>query len=138
MIRPSDFVCRGYYGRYLSDFLQRIPYAYSFVDIGANVGLYSLIAADNPNCKNCYAFEPNPAVFAALQENIALNDANTNKAYNYAISDREGWLDFAATEAHSGIGKLVGHNSEGSLKVKSVDKQIFDRIRADRCTTDDY
>ena len=123
------FCVLGCYGRHLSDFLRQVPYAFSFVDIGANVGLYSLIAADNPNCNNCYAFEPNPAVFAAIQENIALNNAKEIHPYNCASSDQEGWLAFAATEAHSGIGKLVDYNSPGNIKVNSADKTIFDEIR---------
>src|SRR6476661_2982883 len=41
------FCISGMYGTYFSDFLRKIPYPYSFVDIGANIGLYSLIAAAN-------------------------------------------------------------------------------------------
>jgi FkbM family methyltransferase len=122
------FCVSGYYGRYLSDFLWRIPYAYSFVDIGANVGLYSLIAANTHNCKNCYAFEPNPAVFEALQQNATLNNADQIHLYNCAISNQDSWLAFAATETHSGIGKLVDLNVDGSIRVKSLDRKIFDQI----------
>jgi FkbM family methyltransferase len=43
-------------------------------DIGANTGVYSLIAKTvNPNAK-VYAFEPVSRVFAKLKENIALNN----------------------------------------------------------------
>jgi FkbM family methyltransferase len=124
------FCVSGYYGRYFSDFLREVPYAYSFVDIGANVGLYSFIAAGNPNCIKCHAFEPNPAVFSALRENVELNNANKVQLYNFAISDRDGWLDFAATEVHSGIGKLVAQESSRSIKVRSVDSTIFEQISA--------
>lgn len=122
------FCVSGYYGTYLSDFLRQVRFEFSFIDIGANVGLYSLIAAGNPNCRNCYAFEPNPVVFDALQKNVALNNLTKIRTYNSAISDQDGWLAFSTTELHSGIGKLdVG----GSIKVKCCDKTIFDQISLD-------
>src|SRR5690349_12898179 len=85
------FCISGMYGTYLSEFLRKMSYPYSFIDIGANVGLYSLIAADSRNCTKCYAFEPNPTVFDSLQQNIALNGAKQVLSYNCAVSDTEGW-----------------------------------------------
>jgi FkbM family methyltransferase len=124
------FCVSGMYGKYLSDFLCKFPYPYSFIDIGANIGLYSLLAFKSLNCKNCYAFEPNPIVFKSLQQNIELNYCQGIQVYNYAVSETAGTLYFATTEAHSGTGKLVDANIEGSIKVKSVDKKIFDDIAA--------
>ena len=124
------FCISGMYGKYLSEFLRRLSYPFSFVDIGANIGLYSLIAASNPNCKNCYAFEPNPTVFDSLKKNLKINELNSIHAYNCAISDKEGVLHFATTEAHSGIGRLIDRDTDGSITVKSVDKKIFDEIAA--------
>ena len=46
------------YGRALSDYLAAQDHAFSFIDIGANQGLYSLLAAQNPYCKAVVAFEP--------------------------------------------------------------------------------
>ncbi len=63
----------GSYGTTLSDFLtaQRAPFI--FLDIGANQGLYSLIAAANPQCAQAYAFEPVAATLTILRDNIQLN-----------------------------------------------------------------
>ena len=44
----------------------------TFVDIGANIGLYSLIAAAHGVSK-VYAFEPNPFSFSVLARNIISN-----------------------------------------------------------------
>ncbi|MBL68069.1 MAG: hypothetical protein CMO74_09510 [Verrucomicrobiales bacterium] len=44
-----------------------------FVDIGANVGLYSLYAANAARGVSVYAFEPHKFNFATLLENIFLN-----------------------------------------------------------------
>lgn len=58
-------------------------------DIGANTGVYSLIAkAVNPNAK-VYAFEPVARVFKKLEENIALN-AFDIIPIERAVSDADG------------------------------------------------
>ena len=122
-----QFCIFGEYGTYLSDFLREYSCAYSFLDIGANAGLYSLIAAENPNCVKCYAFEPNPLVFESLKKNIDLNNARKIEALNYAISDVEGLSQFVATDGHTGMGRLVGGAAEG-ITVKTVNADMFDNI----------
>lgn len=44
-----------------------------FVDIGANIGSYSVLIANEVGCR-VKSFEPNPTTFRALVENIKLND----------------------------------------------------------------
>ena len=124
------FCISGYYGRYFSDFLSELNFPFSFIDVGANIGLYSLVAADNPHCKNCWAFEPNPPVFESLRANINLNKATNIKAYNLAISENSGQLHFAASEAHTGIGKLTDKQDEASIEVQCANSAIFDEIAA--------
>ena len=123
------FCVTGYYGHYLSDFLRTISHPYSFVDIGANYGIYSLVAAGNSNCKNCYAFEPNANVFDALKTNVKLNNATQLQAFNVAISDRTGLFPFAASEAHSGAGGLSTELHSGHV-VATRDKEFFDKIES--------
>ncbi len=43
----------------------------SFLDVGANIGYYSIVAA--ARCARVYAFEPVPKLFEALQRNVDLN-----------------------------------------------------------------
>ncbi|MBK9285310.1 MAG: FkbM family methyltransferase [Sphingobacteriaceae bacterium] len=58
-------------------------------DIGANTGIYALIAKTiNPNAK-VYAFEPQPLFFKLLQKNIELNNYDI-KAYRNAVSNLDG------------------------------------------------
>jgi FkbM family methyltransferase len=42
-----------------------------FLDVGANIGYYSIVAA--ARCARVYAFEPVPKLFEALRENVKLN-----------------------------------------------------------------
>lgn len=95
------------YGRALSDYLAAQDRAFAFVDIGANQGLYSLLAAQNPHCKAAVAFEPVAATFALLRDNIALNGLGAAvKPVHAAVSLQSGIARIATDRAHSGTASL--------------------------------
>ena len=119
------FCVTGAYGRYFSDFLSRRSEPFSFVDVGANIGLYSLIAAANSNCHACYAFEPNPEVYSSLERNIELNGHSKIQTCNAAVSATQGALTFSGHSEHSGAGAL---DPGGPITVLSVNRAAFDEI----------
>jgi len=56
------------------------------MDIGANTGLYAIIAAiENPTAK-VYAFEPHPIIFKYLKENIKTNSLDNIAAEQSALT----------------------------------------------------
>src|SRR3546814_19160807 len=55
--RTFQYCRAATYGRDLSGFLAAQDSPFAFVDIGANQGLYSLLAARNPQCARVIAFE---------------------------------------------------------------------------------
>lgn len=59
------------------------------VDVGANVGAFSLMAATLFPRARIYAYEPNPLIFSMLQRNIQRVGGNIT-AYEYALSDKRG------------------------------------------------
>lgn len=66
----------------------------SVVDIGANMGWYSInIAKRFPKCK-VYAFEPIPKTFSFLSENIKLNNVNNIQAFQFGLSIEKQDLTF--------------------------------------------
>lgn len=73
--------------------LQRLRDGFTFIDIGANIGAYSLfVAAHAGRNARILAVEPQPDVFARLAFNIALNPFGTVKAVACALADKEGEL----------------------------------------------
>jgi FkbM family methyltransferase len=63
----------------------------TFVDIGANIGLYCLKAAANFSKLNVYAFEPQTDAVNLLSKTKQLNKWGSNfKIYPIALSDSEG------------------------------------------------
>src|SRR3546814_14634080 len=71
--RTFQYCRAATYGRDLSGFLAAQDSPFAFVDIGANQGLYSLLAAGKPQCASVLAFEPVAATFAVLGDNIQPN-----------------------------------------------------------------
>lgn len=67
-----------------------------FCDIGANIGLYTLMAACRVGSSGAvYAFEPHAANFQSLLRNIAVNDfGGFVRPFSCALHDSEGVFDF--------------------------------------------
>jgi len=71
-------------------FIKLLRYSDSVFDIGANIGIYALIAAiDNPN-RNVYAFEPVPRVFDYLKKNVEINRLHNLQIDSSAITNYDG------------------------------------------------
>jgi len=58
------------------------------IDIGANTGIYTIIAGVKN--KHVYAFEPVPYIFERLCDNIKINNLTKITPINQAVSDRDG------------------------------------------------
>jgi len=62
-----------------------------FVDVGANIGAYTLIASENA-ATTVISLEPNPTAFRKLERNVALNMRRNVIPVNRAASSRAGAL----------------------------------------------
>lgn len=100
----------GTYGTYLADLIGAIDTPFLFLDIGANQGLFSLIAARNPACEAIVALEPVPDTHARLAGNFACNGLSQRaQALNFGLSDRAGTLPINTSTRHSGVATLENH-----------------------------
>jgi FkbM family methyltransferase len=62
-----------------------------FIDIGANIGLYTVIAARRVGRTGCvYAFEPSPRAFQRLLANVQLNRCCNVSCFQVALSETGG------------------------------------------------
>jgi FkbM family methyltransferase len=60
-----------------------------FVDVGANIGYYTLLASEIAGPKGTVlSYEPDAKNFALLQENVSLNDLDNVTLHPLALSDR--------------------------------------------------
>lgn len=102
------------------------------LDIGANNGIYSLIASTNKSAQ-IFAFEPVPAVIEMLRKNVSLNNSNYIEVKPLLVGDsvgqsilyipREGWVDVASLDKEF-AGSVYGEGTklrEFSCAMTSVD-----------------
>ena len=67
-----------------------------FVDVGANIGIYTVLADGGVNV-HVTAVEPKPATFAHLRRNVALNGMNDwVRCSQVGLSDKPGLLRFSS------------------------------------------
>ena len=113
-----------------SAFLARLREGMCVFDVGANVGIYTLLAARavGPSGR-VYAFEPEPRNFALLTRNVAENGFTNVRLVNAAVSDRAGvarlHLDDANFGAHSFEAGSVRTSSGRSVEVDTVSLDGF-------------
>lgn len=101
------FCSQGSYDRLLVDYLRHQYRPFAFVDIGANQGLYSILAGQNINCLQAVAFEPVAHTFSLLKSNIAINKvADRVHPVQAAISLASGSTHILKKPWHSGAASL--------------------------------
>jgi FkbM family methyltransferase len=100
------------------------------VDIGANIGYYTLLAASiigEPS--RIYSFEPQPRVARNLRRNVALNGLDNVTVFEMALSDREGQAEFFLPE--EGLDAHGSLADNGRFRVKeraSVTTRPLDKV----------
>lgn len=93
----------------------------TFIDIGANIGTYSLFVAKICNNNlNLFAFEPNKNTYKKLLFNLTLNNINSCNIFNYAISNKiqetHLWLD----GNNDGANSLLPNNKNKKQKIQTT------------------
>lgn len=104
-----DLFLHGHWEPYESQLMGRVlRRGMTFVDIGAHVGYYSLLAARVVGPTGLVlSFEPSPDNFALLMENIGLNGlAGTIRAENVALGARRGAADLYLSTYNTGDHRL--------------------------------
>ena len=92
----------------------------SFIDIGSNIGIYSMLMAKNHSNLTIHAFEPHKDAFKRLKENVNLNKfSNRIYLYDYALSNKNGDSFLEAKHrfgsSQSGGAKI---SDKGNIKIK--------------------
>ncbi len=97
------------------------------VDIGANLGCFTLIAANLVGKEGrVFAFEPDPENFSLLLKNIEANGHQNVKAFDTAISDKSGEIKLFLSEEHRGNHKIYD-SGEGrrAIEVQAIPLDTF-------------
>ena len=114
----------------------RMKDGFHFVDVGANIGGYSLFVAGiaGPSAR-ILALEPQPDIFERLTYNIGLNPFGTIKAIACAVADKDGELTLFIDKNNRGESsvKIVsGASGTGNIRVPA--KKLTTLLAEERFT----
>lgn len=124
----------------------------TIIDIGANIGLFSLFVQQEVKDTTIFAFDPSPPIFEILKTNLALYGQNVFP-FNLGISDRTKEDTFTFYEKSSVFSSFNADTEEDETAVREVvinmltdsgisndDKltQYVDELMADRMHSTSY
>lgn len=103
-------------------FLRRtIKRGQTVLDIGANVGLFTLLFARAVgSAGRVYAFEPGPLSFGLLKANIAINQYQHVIAENAAVLDCSGEVELFVSRSGESDNRVVGVAAEDNSRYKTI------------------
>lgn len=109
-------------------FLNNYHEEIKILDIGANIGYFSLYASKRFPRGNVYSFEPFPSTYNRLLGNISNNNIKNIQTFPYAISDKKGKVNFYSIDWAGCNTLLPGKFDEGLYKLTEVDCLKFSDI----------
>lgn len=93
----------SYEGETTRIFLALAKEVKTVIDVGANTGLFALLAAQANHQARVWAFEPVPFIYDMLRANIQLNELANLEAVQAAVADFVGASTFYITRTSTGI-----------------------------------
>jgi FkbM family methyltransferase len=93
LLNPTDHIQQqlfwyGYYEKEVGDLLKKIVKPGGvFLDLGANIGYFSLLVADNSPSVKVISFEPVASLFQKMNDNISLNNIKNISTVNAAVGE---------------------------------------------------
>lgn len=121
-------------GRYYELGVQKVVIALlqpgdRFVDIGANIGMISLLAARLVSKEgHVDSFEPNPETLRLLREAIERNAIDHIEVYPVGLADQAGHLTLRLSSEHSGTATLAAVSEESTVKTFEVEVNVADEV----------
>jgi FkbM family methyltransferase len=102
----------------------------TFIDVGAHVGYYTLLAARRVSPGGLVlAFEPSPRNYELLLANVWRNALNNVVCFPWAVSDHNGFVDLFLDERNTGDNRLFQDDRGPGLRVRAVALDALPSVR---------
>ena len=95
------------------------------VDIGANIGMFSLYVMSRSAGAKIYAFEPAPAVFELLQANCDAYGGADARAINAGVGERPGTASFTFYEKSSVFSGFHSDEGDDRRAIEAVVRSVL-------------
>jgi FkbM family methyltransferase len=122
-----------YYGKPINErrdlgcFLRFAQRSKVILDIGANVGIYSVLSSKANTSATIFSFEPNPINAERLKVNIDINNLRNVRVVQKAVGDQNGAIRFTVpvsniiSDSSSVLESFSKNTYDGNLEWKSVE-----------------
>jgi FkbM family methyltransferase len=105
----------------------RMPYDGVFVDVGGNIGFWSLYFASMFPRSKVIAIEANPDTFNILNENIMINDYSNIKSIQLGVSDEFGVLDLCCNDSgNRGADSFLSCPNDNKRRIRVLVKPLLE------------
>jgi FkbM family methyltransferase len=133
-LRMDEWFCRSIYFHAFDILSSRTVFnslrpGFTFVDVGANLGYYSLGAGRRVGEEGrVFAFEPNPTTLARLRRNVALSQGGMIRVFDCALADAPGEavLHAPLEPAMHGHASLMNQDWAGNVKTTVPVRRLDD------------
>ncbi len=98
-----------------------------FVDVGANVGFYTVLAMRRYGYEGAVCYEPNPRVARTLELNLAMNSPPVYRVRCVALSEDDGIARMSASVTESGKG-TIRENGDFEVPTRRFDDEFTDPV----------
>ena len=123
---------RGYEEANVRIYLNLLGDCGTVLDVGAYVGLYSILAGLQDRDRRVYAFEPMPDIADVLEKNVRLNRLSNVEVVRSAVADRDGeaslYIPYAGLPTSSSL-RHGFREARNTIRVPMVSLDSFVRSR---------
>ena len=125
---PFNFLDFGSYDKEETKFLFDIVKNNQVVlDIGANLGWYTLNWLKRNHDVSVFSFEPLPKIYDKLVQNLVLNDQPTKNAFNFGLSNVNEEVNFFFDTERCGASSMVNlRGTQNIIDVRCTVKRLDD------------
>lgn len=109
------------------------------IDIGGNIGIFSVKAALSGKNARVFVYEPIPVNVAMLRQNVALNHVeNRVKIDQLAVSGKSGSFDVYYEDRNTGSGSFYTHHDVDTKSIKVHGVTLADIFHDEKIDTCDF
>ena len=108
------------------------------IDIGANIGLFTLFINQHSQNAEVYSFEPSPVVYELLKANSEVYGSKV-KTFNYGVSDKKKTAQFTFYNRSSVFSSFNANEDEDKEAIQAVVRNMFNELSSlEKSDVDEY
>ncbi|MES2877237.1 MAG: FkbM family methyltransferase [Pseudomonadota bacterium] len=118
--------------------MKLISHCKNVVDVGANIGWYTLNFGKLENIEKIYSFEPIPYTFAYLKKHVEFNKISKAEIFNIGLSNEIGQKNFFWTTEETGSSSMANIRERNNIEIVKCEINTLDNFLSDKNIVIDF